>query len=73
MKIKVGDMVHIPSGAYIFQYQTRRSVHRPMPKKLERLHTPCSLLVVGENRETYEILKDGVSWYVHKTDAHKLK
>ena len=70
MKIKIGDMVHIPSGAYIFQYQDKVNV---APKKLEKLHRPDTLLVIDENKEAYEILKDGVSWHVHKTDAYGLK
>ena len=67
MKLKVGDMAYIPSETYIYQYNNQDS---STAQRYERLKEPKSLLVIGEDARSYEILMLGASWYVNKRDAY---
>jgi len=65
-KMKVGDMIYIPSETYVHQYHEETQTY-------ERLKEPQSLLVIGESSLFYEVLMFGSAWYVKKRDAYEIK
>ena len=69
MKPKIGDMAYVPSETYVYQYSKQSN---STAQKYERLKEPKSLLVIGEDSRSYEILMFGASWYVNKRDAYEI-
>jgi len=69
MKLKVGDMVYIPSETYVYQWNQNNST----AQRYEKLKEPKSLLVIGEDSGSYEILMFGSSWYVSKRDVYEAR
>ena len=61
-RINVGDLVHVPSDVILFS-----------SAETYKLNKPISLLVIGEERDRYEVLFEGNSWYVDHNSVYELK
>lgn len=60
-KIKIGDLIHVPSSATLYNETTTH-----------RLDKPTNLLVTGENNNNYEVFFDGASWYVSPNSVYQI-
>ena len=69
MKLKIGDMVYIPSETYVYQWNQDSST----AQRYQKLKKPKSLLVIGEDAGSYEILMFGASWHVSKKDVYEAR
>jgi len=60
-KIKVGDLVYIPSDVLLYN-----------ETKTHKLEQPINLLITGKKADNYEVFFNGNSWYVGRGDLYLL-
>ena len=67
-KVKKGDLIYIPSSVRLVRKdRTGMAVDYVVLKK------PASLLVVGVDTDTYEVLYNRKNWFVEKRKAYGVK
>ena len=75
MKIKVGDMVHIPAATQLLNQRVEENPHGGPQIHIvswEDLVEPKKLLVIKELEKYYEVLSDGTPRLVEKNNAYKI-
>tara|TARA_Y100001973_G_C5208050_1_gene343142 strand:- start:3449 stop:3664 length:216 start_codon:yes stop_codon:yes gene_type:complete len=60
-KIKIGDLVHVPSSVTLYNETTTY-----------KLHEPANLLITGKNNNNYEVFFNGSSWYVSHSSVYEI-
>ena len=71
MKIKVGDMIHVPAETTIYK-AGEQSIEWSWMTETLRLSEPAKVLVIDEHTSFYEILNGGAPWLVKKKNAYGL-
>ena len=61
-KFRIGELVYVPSDVMLFN-----------ESDTHKLKKPTNLLIMGEKENCYEVLFNGVSWYIKNDSIYKLK
>ena len=66
MKVKKGDLVHIPASTTL-----KKHVNDNPQEEVQRwavIETPKAILVVEERPDHYEVLYNGEKWFVKRSE-----
>jgi len=61
-RIKIGDLVHVPSEVLLF---SESATHK--------LQQPINLLITGKKDKNYEVFFNGKSWYVSQDNVYEMR
>ena len=71
MKVKTGDLVHLPASTTLKKHIDNDPRERVQSWAVT--DSPKAILVVAEDKDHYEVLYDGERWFVKRSEIFSME